>query len=133
MFEYLKSIGHAFDGLVHAFLTERNLRLFGWFYVISLMLGVILHISIAEWAIVIFSGGIFLAVELVNTALEHFTDAFDTHSKGIHYNAIKATKDIAAAASLVCGVAWGLMLCFLFVPHIWEWWLAQWDGNTSGM
>lgn len=133
MYKYLKSLRHAFDGLVHAFLTERNLRMFGWFYLMSLMLGVILRLSITEWAIVIFSGGMFLAVELVNTALEHFTDAFDTHSKGIHFSAIKATKDIAAAAALVCGGAWGILLCFLFVPHLWEWWMAQWEVNMSGM
>ena len=130
---YIKSLGHAFDGLVHAFLTERNLRLFGWFYVISLAFAVALHISLIEWGIVVFSGGMFLAIELVNTALEHFSDAFDTHSKSIYTPAIKATKDIAAAASLICGVAWGFLLCILFLPHLWEWWIAQWEVNMTGM
>ncbi len=133
MRNYFKSLGHAFEGLFHAFITERNLRLFGILYLLSLMLGVTLRIALWEWQIVIFTGGVFLAIELINTALEHFTDAFDTHSKGIHFDAIKATKDIAASASLVIGVAWGLILCFIFVPHLWEWWIAQWASDMSTM
>lgn len=133
MRNYFKSLGHAFEGLFHAFLTERNLRLFGIFYLLSLMLGVTLRIALWEWQIVIFTGGVFLSIELLNTALEHFTDAFDAHSRSIHYSAIKATKDIAASASLVIGMAWGLVLCFIFIPHLWIWWLDQWGTNMSGM
>lgn len=133
MQNYFKSLGHAVEGLFHAFLTERNLRLFGVFYLLSLMLSVTLRISLWEWQIVIFTGGVFLGIELINTALERFTDAFDTHSRGIHYSAIKATKDIAASASLVCGISWGLVLCFIFVPHLWDWWLAQWSTDITTM
>jgi len=67
---------------------------------------------------IIFSGGIFLSVELINTALERFTNAFDAHSQSIHSPAIKATKDIAAGASLVCAVAWGVILCMIFLPKL---------------
>lgn len=115
---YLKSLGHALEGLAHAFVTERNFRLFTILYVISLLLGIFFGISIRDWEIVIFTGGIFLGFELLNTALEHFTDAFDSHSKSIHTSAIKATKDIAAAASLVCAIAWGIILIMIYLPYL---------------
>lgn len=131
MHNSLKSLRHAVDGLSHAFVTERNLRLFGVLYLLSLMLGVALQISLWEWQIVIVTGGIFLSFELINTALEHFTDAFDTHSQSIHSSAIKATKDIAAGASLLCALAWAAVLCFIFLPHLWEWWSNQWSVHRS--
>lgn len=113
---YYRSFLYALSGLGHAFGKERNLKFFGAVYVCSLLLGGILGIAMRDWQMVIFTGGVFLSVELLNTALERFTDAFDRHSTGMHASAIKATKDIAAGASLICAVAWAAMLIITFLP-----------------
>ena len=121
MRRYASSLRFALEGLWQAFTTERNFRLFVSLYVLSLVLGWIWNISLRDWQIIIFTGGIFLAVELVNTAVEHFSDAFVAHAKrenDHHTAAIKATKDIAAAASLLCAVAWGAILFIIFQPHL---------------
>ncbi len=121
MLPYLRSLRFALDGLWHALKTERNLKLFTFLYVLSLLISGALHISLLDWEIVIFTGGIFLAFELINTAIEHFTDAFDDHVKAQNDHktaAIKATKDIAAGASLVCAVAWGVILLMIFVSNL---------------
>ncbi|MSR87167.1 diacylglycerol kinase family protein [Candidatus Peribacteria bacterium] len=118
MRSYIQSLQYALEGLFHALSRERNLKLFTALYLISLMIAVALRLTVIELALVIFTGGIFLAVELINTALERFTDAFDVHSKSIHTGAIKATKDIAAGASLVCAVTWGVILLMIFVPKV---------------
>lgn len=121
MSAYIKSLGYALEGLFHAFTTERNLKLFGMLYIISLAAGYVFKIDRRDWEFLFFAGGVFLTIELINTALEHFTDAFDTHSKNqndIHTHAIKCTKDIAAGASLVCLLAWGSVLAIIFWPHI---------------
>ncbi len=123
---YIRSLRYALEGLTHAFGTERNLKLFGALYVLSLVLAWTLEISARDWQMVIFTGGIFLAVELMNTALEHFSDAFYTHAKkqdDLHTLAIKATKDIAAGASLICALAWGIILTIIFAPHLYLWWM----------
>lgn len=125
MRRYAKSLCYAIEGLLHAFKTERNFRAFTGLYALSLLLSWFWNISVRDWQIVIFTGGIFLAVELVNTALENFADAFDTHSRkqdDHHTAAIKATKDIAAAASLLCAIAWGAILMIIFWPRIAPWW-----------
>ncbi len=118
MRHYYQSLRYSLEGLRHALVTERNLRLFVGLYALSLILGCLVTITIRDWEMIIFTGGIFLSVELINTALERFTDAFDAHSQSIHSSAIKATKDIAAGASLVCAVAWGVILCMIFLPVI---------------
>lgn len=120
MRNFYRSFRYAFSGLRHAFARERNLKFFTAVYVFSLVLGWIVELNLRDWQMVIFTGGMFLSVELLNTALERFTDAFDRHSQGIHTSAIKATKDIAAGASLVCAIAWAVILCMLFVPEIWS-------------
>ena len=127
MQRYFRSLGHALEGLWHAFTTERNLKLFVVFYVLSLLISVLLQINARDWGMVVFSGSIFLTVELVNTALERFTDAFDTHAKNQndhHTAAIKATKDIASSASLVCAAGWIVILGMIYFPHIVLWWMG---------
>lgn len=115
---YFRSLLYSLQGLRHALATERNLRLFTALYVLSLIFGNLVKITARDWEFIIFTGGIFLAVELINTALERFTDAFDLHSQSIHSSAIKATKDIAAGASLVCAIVWIVILCMIFLPVI---------------
>ena len=121
MSPYLNSLRYALEGLQCAWKTERNFKLFVALYILSFLLGWFLGITARDWQVLIFTGSIFLAVELVNTALENFADAFDTHSKSQndhHTQAIKATKDIAAAASLVCAIAWGAILVIILVPRM---------------
>lgn len=118
---YIRSLGYALSGLWHAFTTERNLKLFLAFYILSLIIAEILSTTRLEWAIVIFTGGTFLAFELLNTSLEHFSDAFRDHTRShddSHDSAVKATKDIAAGASLLSLIAWGITLSFVYWPHL---------------
>ena len=115
------SIRYALAGQAHAFKTELNLKLFLSAYVISLIGAAPLKLDLTQWALLVFSGGMFLTVEMINTALERFTDAFDTHTRNqsdIHFEAIKLTKDIAAGASLIAGGVWVLVLVLLYVPHM---------------
>ena len=117
MRSYVQSLLYALAGLSHAFQTEKNLKLFTVLYVLSLAIAAGVQVRSRDWEVLIFGGGIFLSFELVNTALEHLTDAFDDHSKSTHAKAIKATKDIAAGASLVCAVAWGVITLMVFWPY----------------
>ena len=118
---YIQSVLFAFHGIIHALKTEKNLKLFTVMYLASLIAAWILGLEESEWPFVVFAGGMFLCVELVNTALERLSDAFDDHSTkqaDHYYDSIKATKDIAAGASLVCAVVWLVVLALVFCPHI---------------
>ncbi len=121
MKSFAQSFVYALEGIAHALTTERNLKVFAAGYVVSLLVGWLLGLEQSEWPFIVFAGGMSLVVELVNTALERLADAFHDHSvkQDDHYHeSIKATKDIAAGASLVCAVVWVSVMILVFVPHV---------------
>lgn len=119
MMHFVKSLSYALQGFVHAFWTELNLKLFLLLYLASLLAGLVFTLTTNQWMALLISGGTFLATELMNTALERLTDAFDDH---IHkqddqrYFSIKATKDVAAAAALMTALTWLTVMGILFLP-----------------
>jgi len=117
-----KSFGHALEGLVHALATERNLPLFLCSYFFVLILGSFLHIHTTDWVLIVGAGGGFLAVELLNTAIERLADTVDDEQKkimGSHYHpGLKTTKDVASAASLVYLLTAIAIILIVFLPHL---------------
>jgi undecaprenol kinase len=116
-----KSFGHALDGLIHALKIERNLQLFVPIYALVLVLGGVVGLLNWEWLALFVAGAGFMAVELLNTALERLTDVLDDQKKimgGSRYHAsMKATKDVAAAASLVSLFAVIAVIVTVFWPY----------------
>ena len=117
-----KSFGFALEGLSHAVKMERNLQLFLPVYALLLILGSMVRLIGWEWLALIMAGGMFLSVELLNTALERLTDVLDDQKKitgRTHYHAtLKAAKDVGAAASLVSLVAMIAVVCIVFGPYV---------------
>lgn len=116
-----RSFGFALTGLKHAWKKERNLRLFAKCYVLVLIAGVCARLLAWEWIAVLATGLGFMVVELLNTAIERLTDALDSNRKldgttGFH-PLLKAAKDVAAGASLVCLVLVITTLGFVFYPY----------------
>lgn len=118
----LQSARFAFAGLHHAFLHERNLRLFFVAYSGVLLVAAFLHVTMGEWMALILAGGFFLSIELLNTALERLADIVDDHLKAAHcthtFEDLKTTKDVAAAASLVSLGVVGVTVALIFIPRI---------------
>ncbi len=111
------------DGLWHALTTERNLILFVCVYGVVLIVALYVHIQRWEWIALIISGFTFVCIELLNTALERFVDAFDEYRRqehgSKHYHlGLKATKDVAAAASLVSLACVILTIWIVFCPSL---------------
>jgi diacylglycerol kinase len=121
----MKSFGFAFAGLWHAFVYEFNLKVFLCIYLFSILLGILFHIDPMSWVLLQLAGGTFLTIELINTALERLSDAFDDHTKkqdDFRYITIKTTKDVAAGASLLAACTWALAMAIIFYPHVMVWW-----------
>ncbi|MBI3332004.1 diacylglycerol kinase family protein [Candidatus Peregrinibacteria bacterium] len=142
----LRSLGHAREGLLHALKRERNFRLFFGGYALLLAYGYAIGITPAEAVALLLSGGAFLAVELLNTALERLVDAVDEcrqaslpteasakaglptvaphseakagHDNLPHHIGLKATKDTAAAASLVSFLFFIVVAGIVFAPYL---------------
>ena len=103
----LRSFGYAFGGVAYILRTQRNARIEIAVGIAAVVLAAWLAISAVEWAVLVLTIVIVLALEWMNTALEL---AVSLASPEAHPSA-KAAKDVAAAcvllgafASLVVGV-----------------------------
>lgn len=112
----LESFYHAFRGLGHGFLTQRNLRIHFVLAVAALALGFALQIEVLAWACLAIAIAFVIFAEFINTAIEHVVDIQANYR---YHLAARYAKDSAAAAVLVaaCGAAFtGLAI---FGPRLW--------------
>ncbi len=117
-----RSFGFAFEGFVHAMQIERNLQLFVPIYILVLVLGGLVRLLTWEWLALILAGGCFMSIELLNTALERLSDVLDEERKLLgrksFHAKMKATKDVAAAASLISLIAVIAVIILIFRPYV---------------
>ena len=97
----MKMFAHAFRGIWTAVKTERNVRihLAAVFYVV--ICGLSLEFISLDWALAGLACGLVIGAELFNAAIERLCDVVEPEKSP----AIKAIKDIAAGAVLVCAIA----------------------------
>jgi diacylglycerol kinase len=110
----IQSFGYAFQGLADLFRSQPNARIHAVATVVVAAAGWLFGISRLEWVAVVGCIALVLALEAVNTALEHLTDLV---SPGQHPLAGRA-KDVAAAAVLIGAIGAVVVAALVFVPHI---------------
>ena len=106
-----RSFVHAFQGIGHFLRHERNGRIHLVAAVNAIALSVALHISAAEWLIVLLCTGMVLSLEMVNAALETLCNHVQP---GIH-PAIKIVKDVSAGAVLCAAIISATAGCIIFL------------------
>jgi len=100
MGKLINSFRYALDGLAHALVTQRNMRIhfIAAFAVVALC--TLIRVSTPEIVAALFSVTLVITLELVNTAVEHVTDLL-TKEWRPH---AKVAKDVAAAAVFIAAV-----------------------------
>ena len=88
---------NAWNGIVHAWRTQRNLRIQVVLGILALIVFSVLHVSLLALALLILTIALVLAFELMNTALEALVDLVSPQRQPL----AKAAKDAAAGAVLV--------------------------------
>ncbi len=111
---FVQSFHYAAAGVKKAFLAGRNLKVMVGCFVLVVAFGFLFGVSAAEWiALLICSGGV-LSLEVLNTAIEKWTDLVEPE-----YNKkAGAVKDLAAGAVLTASVFAAAVACVIFIPHI---------------
>jgi len=109
-----KSFVYAFQGLKALFRTEHNARIHAWLTAAVLVLSFLLHITMAEWVLLILATALVWTMEIINTALEKAMD-FISREK---LPQIGLVKDLAAAAVLLSAVAAFLTGTLIFLPKL---------------
>jgi len=114
--KFIAGFGHAFRGLWYALRTQRNARVHVTIAILAILMGVVLHISAVEFAMIFVAiTGVFIA-EMFNTVFEL---CIDLASPDFHPLA-KIAKDVAAGAVLLSAMLSVMIGLFVFGPHLWD-------------
>ena len=96
----LMSVHYAWQGLCHAFETERNFRIEVVAAVVLILLTFVLPLSAAEQTGIFLFVALVLFAELVNTSVERLVDLVSPQQHPI----AGAAKDVVAGAVLIIGI-----------------------------
>ncbi len=109
-----RSFKFAFDGLKTVLREEHNARIHFGIGCFVLVLGLTLHIDIEEWLCLVLTIGFVIALEIMNSAVEHIADFVhpDQNDK------IKKIKDISASAVLISSLTALVVGLLIFLPKI---------------
>ncbi len=112
----IKSFGYAFEGLLTAIKTERNIKIHLVAAVLVVILGLFLGLSVVHWCLVAFAIAFVLVSELFNTSIERLSSEV---VGGKQSQSIKAVKDISAAAVFISALtALVIGIFVLFIPLV---------------
>ncbi len=110
----LKSFAFAFEGFAYMMRTQHNAWVHLAAMILVVTLGFLLHVSADAWRWLIVALALVWVAEALNTAFEHLCDVV---SPDFHHS-VKRSKDIAAAAVLVCVIAATLLGAITFAPYV---------------
>ncbi len=120
---FFNSFVYAWHGLTYAVRTQRNARVHMVLALVAILLGVALHISPVEWAMVFTAITLVFIAEMFNTVAEACVDLVTRE-----YNPLaRIAKDVAAGAVLLNAMLSVLIGALVFIPHLWPlvWPLAR--------
>ena len=113
--KFIAGFGFAFSGLWHAVRTQVNMKVHISFAVIAIVLGIVLHISAVEFAVIFLAIAGVLVAEMFNTVMELCVDLASPD----YHPLAKTAKDVAAGAVLLSAIMAIIIALFIFGPHLW--------------
>ncbi|HEU5379323.1 MAG TPA: diacylglycerol kinase family protein [Ktedonobacteraceae bacterium] len=113
--KFIAGFGYAFAGLWYALRTQRNVRVHLAMAVLVTIIGILLHISTVEFALLYVAiAGVFIA-EMFNTVCELCVDLAQPE----YHPLARIAKDVAAGAVLLSALLAVVIGVFIFWPHLW--------------
>ena len=116
----IKRLGNSFkyavEGIKSAYKTEQNLLVHTIVAIIIIAIGIVIQLSLMEFAIVFAMIGLVMTAEMVNTAIEY---AIDMAMPSIHPLA-KIAKDVSSGAVLFSAIFAVVVGCLIYIPRLIE-------------
>ena len=112
--KFLNSFTYPIKGLKYAYRNEQNLAVDVGISIIVLIAGVIFKLELYEWLIVVFTIGIVIALELVNTSIEAVVDLVTEE----YHPLAKVAKDTSAAAVFIFAIVAVIVGLIIFLPKV---------------
>ena len=110
----IRSFRYAISGIATMLQSEHNSRIHVVAMAAVIVLGIMLHITSAEWCIVAMCCGAVLTAEAMNSAIEAIADLVSPD----YHPLIKKAKDVAAAGVLMTAIAAAIAGTIIFLPKI---------------
>lgn len=98
----LRTAGYSLDGWRHAWREEKSLRQWSYLNLVGLVALLVLRPPLWACGLVVLTGALLLAMELVNSAIEAVVDYISSERHPL----AKAAKDAGSAAVAVLGLAY---------------------------
>lgn len=114
MSRFTKSFSYAGHGLRHCITKEKNFQLHCIAAVITVAAGFILKIAALEWMIILMCITMVMALEMINTAMEHCCNLVQPD----YHPMVKIIKDVSAAAVLITAAMAAICGAIIFIPKI---------------
>jgi diacylglycerol kinase len=108
------SLMNAIDGLRYLLKTQNNIRIHIIATSLAIAVGILLKISVIEWAILLVVISLVWIVEAINTVFERLFDLLDENYNPI----IKIGKDVSATSVLMCALLSVIVGLLIFIPHL---------------
>lgn len=118
----IKSFQYAGRGIYQAWKQELNFRIEVTTAAIVLLLSLWLNLGVVKISILVLTCGFVLALELVNTMIEHISDVLKPRLD----NYVRQIKDLSSAAVLVAAVIALIIGICLLLPPLWQ--LLSWQA-----
>ncbi|HEY6539673.1 MAG TPA: diacylglycerol kinase family protein [Ktedonobacteraceae bacterium] len=112
--KFIAGFGFAFSGLWHAIRTQVNMKVHITLAMLALALGIALHISAVEFALIFVAIAGVMIAEMFNTVIELCVDL----ASPSYHPLAKIAKDVAAGAVLLSAIMAIIIALFVFGPHL---------------
>ena len=113
---FFTALGHAIDGVIKAFKTERNLRIDYLIGLLVFLASLFFDFTKTEFACLCLTIGFVIFAEMINSTVEYIvdlvTDRYDDRAK--------AAKDIAAGGVLIASGVAVVVAYFLFADKLYN-------------
>ncbi len=110
----IKSFSYAINGLKILFRTEHNSRIHLVAAILVIGAGFFFHVSKLEWCLLLFSIGLVLVTEIINTAVEYLVDFVSPD----YNSSAKIIKDLVASSVLISSICTLIIGGIIFLPKI---------------
>lgn len=102
----------SWQGLVYAYKHEKSMWIHAILSIITVIMGLFLHLRGIEWLIIMIVLGAILSIELLNTGIESVVDMV-THD---YHELAKVAKDTGSAATFVASLIGVTTILSIYIP-----------------
>ena len=111
---FIESLNHAFEGLRHAVRTQPNMRAHAFIALLVFVAGIVVRLSVQEFALLVLTVALVMVAEMVNTAVETAVDLVTTE----YHPLARIAKNVAAGAVLLAAIASAVVGVLIFFDRL---------------